>query len=207
MRDNDRELSTERLRKNSTSGSSTKRTKKNKVVMSKRVYHNRMKALFVAGAITAGVVLGAGSNLVSAYQDKLVVGGMVGEFRTNVINKDTHPTDDHEHYWYDYSSIQNKMKENYDNYDEAVYYCERTIGEHQTDKVMAYNHEYGGYQEFLEKNGYKDTKDFENHIEKRIVLNNELNDKKEELQAMQNEHENSQYLVDNDTSYNLQGGK
>ena len=53
----------------------------------------------------------------------------------------------------------------------------------------------------------RDTKDFENHIEKRIVLNNELNDKKEELQAMQNEHENSQYLVDNDTSYNLQGGK
>lgn len=206
MRDNDRELSTERLRKNSTSGSSTKRTKKTKVVMSKKIYHNRMKALFVAGAITAGVVLGAGSNLVSNYQDNLVVGGMVGEFRTNVINKDTHRTDDNEHYWYDYSSIHNKMKENYDNYDEAVYYCEKSIGEYQTDQVMACSNEYESYQEFLEKNGYKDTKDFEKHIEKRIVLSNELKDKKEELQAMQDDHAQSQYLVENDT-YDLQGGK
>lgn len=206
MRDNDRELSTERLRKNSTSGSGTKRTKKTKVVMSKKVYHNRMKALFVAGAITAGVVIGAGSNLVSTYQDKLVVGGMVGEFRTNVINKDTHRTDDNEHYWYDYLSIHNKMKENYDNYDEAVYYCEKSIGEYQTDQVMAYSDEYENYQEFLEKNGYKDTKDFEKHIEKRLVLNNELKDKKEELQAMQDDHAQSQYLVENDT-YDLQGGK
>lgn len=206
MRDNDRELSTERLRKNSISGNSAKRTKKTKVVMSKKVYHNRMKALFVAGAITAGVVLGAGSNLVSTYQDNLVVGGMVEEFRTNVINKDTHRTDDNEHYWYDYSSIHNKMEENYDNYDEAVYYCEKSIGEYQTDQVMAYSNEYGGYQEFLEKNGYKDTKDFEKHIEKRIVLSNELKDKKEELQAMQDDHAQSQYLVENDT-YDLQGGK
>lgn len=206
MIDNDRELSTERLRKNSISGNSAKRTKKTKVVMSKKVYHNRMKALFVAGAITAGVVLGAGSNLVSTYQDNLVVGGMVEEFRTNVINKDTHRTDDNEHYWYDYSSIHNKMEENYDNYDEAVYYCEKSIGEYQTDQVMAYSNEYGGYQEFLEKNGYKDTKDFEKHIEKRIVLSNELKDKKEELQAMQDEHAQSQYLVENDT-YDLQGGK
>lgn len=206
MIDNDRELSTERLRKNSISGNSAKRTKKTKVVMSKKVYHNRMKALFVAGAITAGVVLGAGSNLVSTYQDNLVVGGMVEEFRTNVINKDTHRTDDNEHYWYDYSSIHNKMEENYDNYDEAVYYCEKSIGEYQTDQVMAYSNEYGGYQEFLEKNGYKNTKDFEKHIEKRIVLSNELKDKKEELQAMQDEHAQSQYLVENDT-YDLQGGK
>ena len=206
MIDNDRELSTERLRKNSISGNSAKRTKKTKVVMSKKVYHNRMKALFVAGAITAGVVLGAGSNLVSTYQDNLVVGGMVEEFRTNVINKDTHRTDDNEHYWYDYSSIHNKMEENYDNYDEAVYYCEKSIGEYQTDQVMAYSNEYGGYQEFLEKNGYKDTKDFEKHIEKRIVLNSELKDKKEELQAMQDDHAQSQYLVENDT-YDLQGGK
>lgn len=206
MRDNDRELSTERLRKNSTSGGSTKRTKKTKVVMSKKVYHNRMKALFVAGAITAGVVLGAGSNLVSTYQDNLVVGGMVEEFRTNVINKDTHRTDDNEHYWYDYSSIHNKMKKNYDNYDEAVYYCEKSIGEYQTDRVMACSNKYESYKEFLEKNGYKDTKDFEKHIEKRIVLNSELKDKKEELQAMQDEHAQSQYLVENDT-YDLQGGK
>lgn len=205
MRDNDRELSTERLRKNSTSGSSTKRTKKTKVVMSKKVYHNRMKALFVAGAITAGVVLGAGSNLVSTYQDKLVVGGMVGEFRTNVINKDTHPTKDYAHHWYDYAEIEKKMKENYDNYDEAVYYCERCIGEYQTDKVLYWG-KYDSYQDFLESNGYKDTKDFEKHIEKRIVLNNELKDKKEELQAMQDDHAQSQYLVENDT-YDLQGGK
>ena len=109
MIDNDRELSTERLRKNSISGNSAKRTKKTKVVMSKKVYHNRMKALFVAGAITAGVVLGAGSNLVSTYQDNLVIGGMIGEFRTNVINKDTHLTYDKEHYWYDYLSIHNKI--------------------------------------------------------------------------------------------------
>lgn len=174
--------------------------------MSKKVYHNRMKALFVAGAITAGVVLGAGSNLVSTYQDNLVIGGMIGEFRTNVINKDTHLTYDKEHYWYDYLSIHNKMEENYDNYDEAVYYCEKNIGEYQTDQVMAYSNEYGGYQEFLEKNGYKDTKDFEKHIEKRIVLSNELKDKKEELQAMQDDHAQSQYLVENDT-YDLQGGK
>lgn len=206
MIDNDRELSTERLRKNSISGNSAKRTKKTKVVMSKKVYHNRMKALFVAGAITAGVVLGAGSNLVSTYQDNLVIGGMIGEFRTNVINKDTHLTDDKEHYWYDYLSIHNKMEENYDNYDEAVYYCEKIIGEYQTDQVMAYSNEYGGYQEFLEKNGYKNTKDFEKHIEKRIVLSNELKDKKEELQAMQDDHAQSQYLVENDT-YDLQGGK
>ena len=93
-----------------------------------------------------------------------------------------------------------------DNYDEAVYYCEKNIGEYQTDQVMAYSNEYGGYQEFLEKNGYKNTKDFEKHIEKRIVLSNELKDKKEELQAMQDDHAQSQYLVENDT-YDLQGGK
>ena len=63
-----------------------------------------------------------------------------------------------------------------------------------------------GEKEFLEKNGYKNTKDFEKHIEKRIVLSNELKDKKEELQAMQDDHAQSQYLVENDT-YDLQGGK
>ena len=206
MIDNDRELSTERLRKNSISGNSAKRTKKTKVVMSKKVYHNRMKALFVAGAITAGVVLGAGSNLVSTYQDNLVIGGMIGEFRTNVINKDTHLTYDKEHYWYDYLSIHNKMEENYDNYDEAVYYCEKIIGEYQTDQVMAYSNEYSSYQEKIEKNGYKKKKKIKKHIEKRIVLSNELKDKKEELQAMQDDHAQSQYLVENDT-YDLQGGK
>ena len=58
MIDNDRELSTERLRKNSISGNSAKRTKKTKVVMSKKVHHNRMQALFVAGAITEVVNVG-----------------------------------------------------------------------------------------------------------------------------------------------------
>ena len=65
-------------------------------------------------------------------------------------------------------------------------------------KKLAGGNIYGGYQEFLEKNGYKDTKDFEKHIEKRIVLSNELKDKKEELQAMQDDHAQSQY--------DLQGG-
>ncbi len=174
------EMNYQRMERNSTSGGTVRRNNVRRKTK-RSVSHKKIKRFLSAAVIGAGITIGI-SNLTDKMVDNAVMNGVVSDFHSEVINPETHRTADRENYFYDYVDILQEMKE-MDNFDEAVFLLNRCIGENQTDRVLAYT-EFESLNDYVVSRGYEDVKDFDKNIKEQILLEEEINDKQEELNRM-----------------------
>lgn len=178
----------QRMYNNSVNGNNARRTHKRK----KTKYgttHKKLKLILGAAVVGAAVTVGI-TNFTTQMRDNAVVNGLVAEFDESVINKETHRTDDHEGYYYDYIDIAQTIKE-MENFDEGVYCLVQTIGENHANRVLEYT-DYESFANYKEVNGYEDTEEFKKDIRKKILLEDDIENNKQELERMlqANEDEN-----------------
>ena len=174
------------LRKNSMSGESGRRTGEKRVKMTVREYKTRLKILAVAVAAATSVAVSCVPGAIKTVSDNWTVNKMMNSFHVEYVSPETHRTDDNEHYFYDYDDIAQHLEE-YGDFDEAVYLLNRDIGYYQTGQVLRWT-PYESFTNYLAEKGYKDEEEFQDDMKKRIILEMELEDMKEELQKMESEH-------------------
>ena len=174
------------LRRNSMSGESGRRTGEKKVKMTLREYKARLKFLAVVVAAATSVAVSCVPGAIKTVSDNWTVNKMMNSFHVEYVSPETHRTDDNEHYFYDYDDIAKHLEE-YGDFDEAVYLLNRDIGYYQTGQVLRWT-PYESFTNYLAEKGYKDEEEFQEDMKKRIILEMELEDMKEELQKMESEH-------------------
>lgn len=174
------------MKQKSTSGTPSSRKNNKRITMKYSYYIKRIKILI---GTTAVVVAIATSSIDSIYENvlnKITLVKIADEFQKDIISPETHRTTDNSNYFYDYIDLAKKI-EDYGDIDEAVYLLNYNIGEEQTNQVLAHT-EYESFDKYKEVKGYKDNKEFNQDMKKRILLANEIKQKKEKLKLMQEEH-------------------
>lgn len=176
----------ENYRRQSTTGASAKRDPNRRIRMKYSDYKKTIKTVAIATAITVSVVL-AGTNMYAGtIHDRMTTGRMINDFHREYIAPETHRTNDNQHYFYDYFDIANRM-EQMEDFDEGVYLLVNDIGEYQADRVLAYT-DYDNFENYLNTHNYKDADDFNKTISKKIVLEQEIENKNNEIRNMLQNH-------------------
>ncbi|MBQ8132657.1 MAG: hypothetical protein IJ193_09210, partial [Bacilli bacterium] len=90
--------------------------------------------------------------------------------------------------------------------DEDVYKLVQDIGEYQADKVLATRSDIEDtVEDYIKNRNYKNMKDFNETNYDRILIQNEIEEKQQELNAMQ--HDLDSTVVKADTQNQELGGK
>ena len=181
----------ERARKKSTSGKPSMR-RREQIRMSKKDFLQRLKAVAGVAAVSTVLLIGVGNLTFNQIRDIIVRDEAILEFKADYISPETHRTDDGKYYFYDYEDIADKMKESED-FDESVYLLYSNVGENQTSLVLEHT-DYGSFQSYLEQRNYENAEDFKKDMEKRIIINLEMDEKEEELRRMAEEHPNTEIM-------------
>lgn len=176
------------MKKKSISGEPVKR-KHNRSIITRKEYVKKVKVIMATTATATILGIGATSALATAIKNRMTLNKLHEDFHKEVIVPETHPTDDHVHYYYDYDDIADRV-EAMDNFDEGVYYLDNLIGDEQTDRVLRYT-DYGSFTNYLDAKGYEDTDDFKKDMKKQVLLLDEIRDKEKELEEMQQEHQDN----------------
>ena len=185
----------ENYRRQSTTGASAKRDPNRRIRMKYSDYKKTIKTVAIATAITVSVVL-AGTNMYAGtIHDRMTTGRMINDFHREYIAPETHRTNDNQHYFYDYFDIANRM-EQMEDFDEGVYLLVNDIGEYQADRVLAYT-DYDNFENYLNTHNYKDSDDFNKTMSKKIVLEEEIENKNNEIRNMLQDHT----VTPQDTTY------
>ena len=182
-------------KKRSTTGASSRRNGNKKIRMNLKDYRKSLCSMSLATAIAVSGLIAGGSHLVDSMQKSMIINNLHRDFRMEYIVPETHRTEDHQNYYYDYDHIAQHL-EDYEEFDVGLYLLETDIGEYQTNKVMNYT-KYGTIDDYLEQKGYKDNNEFKKTMEKKIVLLNELEENKNELQEMMQPHQTIEDVMDN----------
>lgn len=188
----------ERLVKNSTSGTTqSSRAARQKQIRAKQ-RKNALIGLCIGVALFTSVTLAGVKALATRIGNNIEVAQSINEFHREVVYKNTHRTQDYQHYWYDYYEIGKEVKS-----DEDVYKLVQDIGEYQTDKVLATRDDIEDtVQDYIKNRDYKDLKDFNETNYERILIQNDINEKQRELNEMTHES-----IVKADTETQELGGK
>ena len=173
-------------RRRSTSGSSAKRDPNRRIKMRYSDYKRTLKATAIASAIAISLVLAGGSHYVDTIKDKMYLGQLAGEFKTEYIAPETHRTNDNEHYFYDYMDIAHHMKEAED-FDEKVYLLTATLGDYQADQVMVYT-DYKGLDNYLAQHNFNDSEEFIKVMEEKTLAEKEMNEQAKAMNEMLEDH-------------------
>lgn len=177
------------MKKKSISGEPVKR-QHSKAYISRKEYVRKVKIIMATTSIATILGLGATKALVDSIQDRMTLHKLHDDFYEEVVKPETHPTDDHIHYYYDYGDIARKLEE-MDDFDEGVYYLDNIIGDYQTGLVLKCTDEYDGFIHYKEVKGYESTDDFKKDMRKQVLLKEEIREKEKELEEMQQEHQNN----------------
>ncbi len=171
--------------------------KRNTIKVDAEKFKKALISLVVATSIATAGLIGGGTHVVNTLKESMLVGGNIKDFQVEVISPETHRTMDNEHYYYDYSDIARHMEDR-GQFDNDVYYLISNIGEFQANRVMAYT-DYDSIDNYLNKNGYKDTEEFLDHQRQEIVVQEQITEKQNELDRMNEEYGNTQVATQEST--------
>lgn len=173
----------ERMVKNSIQGKRQKSSSSNYLRVKKEHFKNAVITLCCFSAIIGAVTMTGINALRKAVDEAVQVGTSIEEFKKEAINENTHRTQDGQHYWYDYDSIGEHVKT-----DEDVYLLYRNLGTTQTNKVLETVDSYDSVENFLETHNFENTNDWAKTANKQIIMQNEIEQKQEEVNKMTEEH-------------------
>ena len=183
---------TERLIKRSTTGNRTKA--KPRTV---KVYADRLKVAIIGLAMlcTVGgaVLTNVASNIHDSWQESQIVHEASMDFRKNAITDNTKRTQNNKYYYYEYDDIHDYIARDGADYSQEVYLAYNNLGEHQMDRLFDEG-VYGGpdsLQEFVEDEGYKTVDDWAEAERAQLLLEHELDEKRDELRKMTGEIEDN----------------
>lgn len=207
---NQKEL--DELKRKSCNGQSGKRTRNKKVKVPKKSYRKKLLKLVALAAVAAGLTIG-GINKINDIQDQLIVNEQASEFYSEVMANTQQrlpSTDENPNNWgYDHNKINNRIEENEYDYDEALYFFLVNLDYNKTynmDTLIQCGRQYENYADFLKQNGYENSEDFKETMKKKIVLESEIDERKQELSEMYKEHDTNKVQASN-TNGMSKGGK
>lgn len=177
----------ERLRRQSLSGSNGQRTPEKRIKMKYSNFIKFLKIYAVVIAVATTLVVGGGKALVNRVQDNIEINQMAWDFHKDCISHETHRTLDNEHYYYDYDDIADYIKENMD-FDTGIYMFNINTNDYQTSRVLKYT-EYENMEGYLKAHNWEDSDAWRKDMRTKVLTQNELDEKNEELRKMAEEHE------------------
>ena len=146
----------------------------------------RLGALALACMITGGISVGVVSNVVETIHNNAIVNEQTYSFAKEVIYPNTHRTYDNQGYFYDYDDIADAIMADGKDFSNELYKAYSYLGEGQTNRVMKYT-DYNSVEEYAKKSGFDDVDAWSKSERSKIILNDEVNSKKAELDAMHRE--------------------
>lgn len=190
----------ERMVKNSTTGTTqSSRAARQKQIRAKK-RKQALVGLCVGVALFTTITTAGLKALGTRIGNNIEVAQSINEYHREVVYKNTHRTQDYQHYWYDYYEIGKEVKS-----DEDVYKLVQDIGEYQTNRVLATRDDIEDtVEDYIKNRNYKDMKDFNETNYERILIQNDIEEKQRELNQMAHES-----VVKADTATETQelGGK
>ena len=128
----------ERARKNSVG----EEKKVRYVIMSKEAYIARLKGTFVAGAMIAVLATSAlvygGHALSETLNESKIVREETSSY-SQLVNNETHRTNDNEHYFYDTYDIASGIMNDQENIDKGIFGVYSNIGYNEANKIEQMN--------------------------------------------------------------------
>lgn len=184
-----------RFKESSVQGSSARRTGE-VVKIKKSTYKRNLKMIAAATALATSLIIGSGANAYTRLKESATINSLAYQFHSEVITPETHRTQDNQHYFYDYDDIADRI-ESMDNPDIGYYLFYKNTGTYQTDKVLQET-SYHSFDAYLEAHNFENEKEFSKAMAKVTLLDNEINNKTQELETITNEMHNTD---DSDNSY------
>lgn len=202
----------ERLKRNSTTGGSARRTRDKKIEVPFKNFRGKLGKIVICMALGAGITIG-GFNAVHNIQDQLIISQQAQEFSSEVIagNKcRLSSTDENSNNWgYLHDQISKAIEEKGYDYDEALYLFLLNLDHNKDwnmDELIRYSEQYKNYADFLKQNGYESSEDFKETMKKKVILEAEADEKNRQLAEMNDELDVQKMQVSNSSDMSM-GGK
>ena len=172
---------------------SKKKTKKEEILQ-------KLIALGVSAAILGGIATGTVINAIDTISENAIVYSAEKDFSRNVIQPNTHRTDDLQNYFYDYEDIAKSITGEGKDFSSELYLTYSDIGEYQTNLVLEKTGYNGSLEEYATAAGYESIEDWSKAERGKIILSAEVDEKKAELADMYTDYVQSEEkpVVNND---------
>ena len=200
------------LKRNSCNGKSGERTRNKKIKVPKKSCRKKLLKFVAVAAVAAGLTIG-GIHKINDIRDQLIVNEQASEFYSEVMantQQRLQSTDENPNNWgYNHDKINNRIEENEYDYDEALYFFLINLDHNKTynmDTLIQCGRQYKDYADFLKQNGYENSEDFKETMKKKIILESEMDEIKQELSEMSKEHDTNKVQASN-TNGMSKGGK
>ena len=181
----------ETLRRQSLSGENGRKEKDRKIRMNYRDYIRTLKALTCATALATTLIIGGGHVVYKHLKETAILNNLSMEFQMECINKETHRTQDFQHYYYDYEDIARYIEE-LDDFDIGIYLFNRQTNDEQTNRVLKYT-KYGSMENYLSSNNWENSDEFRREIRLETLLTVEKDKKEEELERRKESRQNTSF--------------
>lgn len=112
------------------------------VKMTKEAYIARLKTTFLAGAMIAVLATSAlvyGGHAISENLNESKIVREETSSYSQLVNKETHRTDDNQHYFYDTYDIASELTSDQENIDKGIYGVYMNIGYNEGNKIEQMN--------------------------------------------------------------------
>lgn len=112
------------------------------VKMTKEAYIARLKTTFLAGAMIAVLATSAlvyGGHVISENLSESKIVREETSSYSQLVNKETHRTDDNQHYFYDTYDIASELTSDQENIDKGIYGVYMNIGYNEGNKIEQMN--------------------------------------------------------------------
>ena len=136
--------------------------------------------ILVGGGLTAGV-----SALIDNHRENEIIYNYSKEFRANGLDKNTKPTKDGGHFYYEYDDIHDYMTRDGADFSQEAYLAYRNMGEHQTNKVLQEGLDSPHSLKSLARSeGYDSVRQWAKAEEEELLLKHDMMEKGYELRRM-----------------------
>ena len=176
-----------RLKRQSLSGEAGRRGER-RIRMKYKDYIRTLKLLSCTTALATTLVIGGGNVLYKQMRETSIINTLTGEFHHDCLGKETHRTQDNQHYYYDYDDIARYI-EGMDNFDLGLYLFNHQTNDKQTSRVLEYT-EYGTLDNYLREKHYKDSDEFRKEMKQVALLTKEIEERQIELSQLEEKEEN-----------------
>ena len=157
----------------------------------KEEFLQKIIALGVSAAVLGGVTTGAIINAIDIFNENAIVYSAEKDFSRNVIQPNTHRTDDLQNYFYDYEDIAKSITGEGKDFSNQLYLTYSDLGEYQTNLVLEKTGYNGSLGEYATDAGYESIEDWSKAERGKIILGAEVDEKNAELADMYTDYNKS----------------
>lgn len=149
--------------------------------------NERLAALGLACIVVGGIATSVISSVADMIEEHVAIYSQLSDFRKEVIEPNTHRTNDGNGFYYDYDDIADAIFAEGKDSSIELYKAYSALGKKYTNDLLE-EANYSSLESFVRRCGYDSIRDWERYSNEAVLVEAQISEKQAELNAMHDDY-------------------